>query len=78
MKAMAIEYGTFQCSICGREGFAPLPADDDPLSDSHIELTCSRAHTDLYSKTMIRRVASNPPGKLLVREAFAGAAAGAL
>ena len=71
---MSIEYGTFKCRICGREGFAPLPAEDDPLRDGGlIELTCSHAHTDQYDVAVIRRVISKPPASVLAMEAYAGA-----
>lgn len=71
---MPIEYGTFKCRICGREGFAPLPADDDPSRESEsVELTCSLAHTDQYKVAAIRRVISKPPVAVLAMEAYAGA-----
>lgn len=71
---MTTEYGTFRCSICGREGFAPLPADDDVFRENDcVELTCSSAHTDQYDIAVIQRVSSEPPSKVLSREAYAGA-----
>jgi hypothetical protein len=71
---MSIEYGTFKCRICGREGFAPLPAENDPSLESGIvELTCSQAHTDQYDITAIRRVITKPQVGALAMEAYAGA-----
>ena len=71
---MSIEYGTFKCRICGREGFAPLPAENDPsLESSLIELTCSVAHTDQYDITAIRRVVAKPQITALAMEAYAAA-----
>lgn len=71
---MTTEYGTFRCRICGREGFAPLPSEDDIRGETeHIELTCAHAHTDQYDIAVIQRVTNRPPGKVLSREAYAGA-----
>jgi hypothetical protein len=71
---MTTEYGTFRCRICGREGFAPLPADSDvSLENDCVELTCSSAHTDQYDIAMIHRLTSKAPSKLLSKQAYAGA-----
>ena len=71
---MPTEYGTFRCRICGREGFAPFPDGDDVFGErDSIELTCANAHTDLYDVTVIQRIAANPHGKILSKEAYAGA-----
>lgn len=72
---MSAEYGTFRCRICGREGFAPMPDRDDIVGDgAQVELTCANAHTDLYDAAAIERIApTNASGKVLSREAYAGA-----
>lgn len=73
-KYTAATYGTFECKVCGDQGFVPLsPTIQNGDGQTTVELTCSHGHTDSYAPSRITYLASKPAASALkVRRAAVG------